>query len=188
MRNTLLFIVLVVFESAHAQNVFTGQILSIVDSTPIPDFYFRAGKKKIEKTDSAGVFSIMTSKNKVKLSNVFGLYGFDTILKKKKDGYARLYAVKECDSTFAEFEIRHNTPRLFCGVSFAPMASSPSDKDFEKQYNITYFIVGDFLPSSPEQMASYNKVVAQYLDKKYGTTWRQKLRPDVLGLAKRTRG
>ncbi|MGG9960897.1 hypothetical protein [Ferruginibacter sp. SUN106] len=168
--------------SSFGQNTFKGQILSIVDGSPLTNFHFRVDKKKLDKTDSLGFFSITTEKNKVRLSTIFGIYGFDTTLKNSNGDNLKLYTIQNYDSTLADFDIRQNKFRLFCGVAFAPLAPMPSDKDFEKEYHTSYYIVGDFLPSSIEQMTAYNKVVAEYLDKKYGKEWRAKVRPDVLGV------
>jgi hypothetical protein len=169
--------------SSFGQHIFKGQILSIVDSTPIPNFQFEVDKKKTVSTDSLGFFSISTKKNKVRLSAIFNLYGFDTTFKNTSSDL-KLYSIQDCDSALAQFDIRHNKFRLFCGVAFAPLAPM-GDKIFEKEYHTNYFIVGDVWPSSIEQMTAYNKVIAQYLDKIYGKEWRAKLRPDVLGLPKK---
>jgi hypothetical protein len=172
--------------SGHAfgQHVFKGQILSIVDSTPIANFHFRVDNDKNGKTDKSGCFLITSTKKKIRLATIFDLYGFDTTLHHHENGKVTLYTVDTYDSALAEFEIKRNRFRLFCGISFAPMATSSFDNDFQKQYNTTYYIVGDFLPCSPTEMASYNKVIARYLDKHFGKSWRKKIRPDVLGIDK----
>jgi hypothetical protein len=185
MRQLFILMTLFVSVSTFGQNIFKGQILSIVDSSPIRNFYYRVDEKKIDKTDSLGFFSIATQRKKVRLSTVFSIYGFDTILKNYNSDNLKLYTVQNYDSTLADYEIRQNKLRLFCGVAFAPLAPMPSDKDFEKEYNTSYYIVGDFLPSSIEEMTAYNKVVAAYLDKKYGKEWRTKVRLDVLGVTKK---
>ena len=171
--------------SSFGQNTFKGQILSIVDGSPLTNFHFQVDKKELGKTDSLGFFSITTQKNEVRLSTIFDIYGLDTTLKNINTNNLKLYTIQNYDSTLADFEIRQNKFRLFCGVSFAPVAPMPSDKDFEKEYHTSYYIVGDFIPSSIEQMTAYNKVVAEYLDKKYGKEWRAKVRPDVLGITKK---
>lgn len=181
-----LFYLMTVFVSftSFGQNVFKGQILSIVDGSPVTNFDFRVDKKEFGTTDSSGFFSITTRKNKVRLSTIFGIYGFDTTLKNSNNHDLKLYTVQNYDSTLADYEIRQNKYRFFCGRAVAPLAPMPSDKDFEKQYNTSYYIIGDYLPSSIEKMTAYNKVVADYLDKKYGKEWRTKVRPDVLGVNK----
>lgn len=181
MRQLLFLLTLFTSLRSFEQNTFKGQILSIVDGTPLANFYFRVDKKKLDKTDSIGFFSITTKTNKVRLSTIFGIYGFDTTLTNNNSDNLKIYTTQYYDSALADFDIRQNKFRLFCGVAFAPLALTPADKDFERNYHISYYIVGDFLPSSIEQMTSYNKVVAGYLDKLYGKAWRSKARPDVLG-------
>jgi len=188
MRQLLFSLTLFVSIDSFGQNIFKGQILSIVDSTPIINFHFRVDKKKLDKTDSLGLFFISTEKSKVRLSTIFGIYGFDTTFKNSNNDNIKLYTVQNYDSTLANFDIRHNRFRLFCGVSFAPLAPMPSDKVFENNYYTSYFIVGDFLPSSIEHMTAYNKVIAQYLDKTYGKEWISKVRPDVLGVTNKVGG
>ena len=185
MRQLLFLLPFFTSISTFGQNIFKGQILSIVDGKPLKNFYFRVDKKKLEKTDTLGFFSISTQKNKVRLSSVFGLYGFDTTLKNYKNEIVKIFTVQKFDSIFAEFEIRKNKFRLFCGVDLSPLAPMQSDKDFENQYKTSYYIVGDFLPCSVEEMTAYNKVIIEYLDKKYGKEWRAKVRQDVLGIIRK---
>ena len=182
MRQIFFLLTLFASVSSFGQNTFKGQILSIADGSPVTNFNFRVDKKKLGKTDSLGFFSITTPKNKVRLSTIFGIYKFDTTLRNSNNDNIKLYTIQNYDSTLADFDIRQNKFRLFCGVAFAPPAPMPSDISFEKEYHTSYFIVGDFWPSSIEQMTSYNKVIARHLDKIYGKEWRNKVRPDVLGV------
>ncbi|RZK01600.1 MAG: hypothetical protein EOO43_24240, partial [Flavobacterium sp.] len=55
------------------------------------------------------------------------------------------------------------------------------DKPFEKKYNIKYFQFGCVLPPNIS-IADYNKVVANYLDDKYGTAWRKEVRKEPKNL------
>jgi hypothetical protein len=58
--------------------------------------------------------------------------------------------------------------------------SSKADQEFQKKYGVQFISpgcsrIGD---EGPE---AYNKVIFQYLDKKYGTGWRDELRTDAKG-------
>ncbi|WP_231460054.1 MULTISPECIES: hypothetical protein [unclassified Pedobacter] len=53
------------------------------------------------------------------------------------------------------------------------------DKPFEKKYNVNYYQFGCVLPLNIS-LAAYNKVVANYLDAKYGKAWRKDVRKDVI--------
>ena len=185
MRHFLFLLTLFVAVKTWGQNTFTGQMLSIIDSTPLKNFYFRVNQGELSKTDSLGYFSITTHKKKVRVSTFGSNHGLDTILSNSHSYYVKLYTIQHVDSTLAVFDIQQNNLQLFCGTSIAPLAPMPADKDFEKAYQTRYCIIGDFLPSSIQQMSAYNKVVANYLDNKYGTEWRTQVRPDVLGLTKK---
>ena len=186
MRKFLILVAASISLNAPGQGIFHGQILSVADSTPISHFSIRVNNKKIITTDSVGFFSVTTSKKKIRLTAIFGLHYFDTTLTIKNNSNGiRLYTAGIYDSALAAYDIQFGKLILFCGVAFAPMASTRWDKDFEKKFNLQYFIVGDFLPSSVPQMESYNKVIADYLDKLFGQEWRLQLRRDVLGIPKK---
>lgn len=181
MRNFPILLAAFISLNAPGQNIFHGQILSIADSTPISHFSIRLNSKKVITTDSAGFFSVTTSKKKIRLTTIFDLHHLDTTLTiKDNNNGIKLYTAGIRDSILAAYDIKHGIVLLFCGVAFAPMAPTQRDKDFEKRFNLQYYIVGDFHPSSVSQMASYNKVVADYLDKIFGTGWRAGVRGDVL--------
>jgi hypothetical protein len=53
---------------------------------------------------------------------------------------------------------------------------------------VKYYIVGDLRPSSVAQMTSYNLVIAEYFDRKYGKDWKLEVRSDVLGIMQKKVG
>ncbi len=72
---------------------------------------------------------------------------------------------------------------FYCGVGEAPVMVSTQDRQFEKQFETGYYLIGCVLPFSRETMIAHNKFVADLLDKKYGITWRKKVRRDVPGVS-----
>jgi len=52
---------------------------------------------------------------------------------------------------------------------------------FEKKYGIAYRDFGCVMPSNIS-IEDYNKVVASFMDKKYGKGWRKEVRKDVQGI------
>lgn len=52
---------------------------------------------------------------------------------------------------------------------------------FEKKYGIAYRDFGCVMPSNIS-IEDYNKVVASFMDKKYGQGWRKEVRKDVQGI------
>lgn len=82
------------------------------------------------------------------------------------------------DSALALNDIKQNNIQLYCGGGIAPRALSSQDKSFERQFLVKYHILGCTMPPR-DGLRAYNQVIACYLDKKYGTTWRFRLRQDV---------
>lgn len=52
---------------------------------------------------------------------------------------------------------------------------------FEKKYGIIYRDFGCVMPSNIS-IEDYNKVVASFMDKKYGKGWRKEVREDIRGI------
>ena len=52
---------------------------------------------------------------------------------------------------------------------------------FEKKYNIHYYDFGCVMPSNIS-IEDYNKIVANYMDRKYGKGWRKEVRKDIQGI------
>ncbi|MBQ4818612.1 carboxypeptidase-like regulatory domain-containing protein [Aquimarina sp. MMG016] len=58
-----------------------------------------------------------------------------------------------------------------------------SDEKFSKKYKLKFVEFGCEAVSE-ESLYEYNKIVFEYLDKKYGKKWRKEIREDVIGLKK----
>ncbi|WP_293743580.1 hypothetical protein [uncultured Pedobacter sp.] len=52
---------------------------------------------------------------------------------------------------------------------------------FEQKYGVVYFDFGCVGPSTI-RIEDYNKVIASFMDKKYGKSWRREVRKDVKGI------
>ncbi|WP_025146132.1 hypothetical protein [Pedobacter jeongneungensis] len=52
---------------------------------------------------------------------------------------------------------------------------------FEKKYGIAYYSFGCIMPTNIS-IEDYNKVVASYMDRKYGKGWRTEVRKDIQGI------
>jgi hypothetical protein len=185
MRNIFLSLGFIISCGCFGQNALTGQILSIVDSLPVSGCSITYGNKNLITADSSGIFTISTSRRKIRLTIAsFPNPDFDTLVKVKSFAAPiKLFVPPPFGSALALYHIRQNKIQLFCGGGFAPLASMPADKDFETQYAVKYWILDCRMPEDAD-LQSYNKTVADFLDKKYGKEWRQKVRPDVFFVTK----
>ncbi|NMN36125.1 hypothetical protein [Pedobacter sp. SG918] len=52
---------------------------------------------------------------------------------------------------------------------------------FEKKYGVDYYDFGCVMPSGLS-IEDYNKVVASFMDRKYGKVWRKEVRKDIQGI------
>lgn len=184
MRYILLGPVLIASSYCFGQQTFSGQILSIVDSLPIHGSCpIRVDNKKLIFSDSSGIFTISTTKRKIRLTiEPATIFRLDTVVNLKSlTTPIKLFIPLPIDSTLALFDIAHNRIQIFCGGGYAPIGPMPSDKDFEALYSVKYLFLDCVVPPLAG-LESYNKAVADYLDKKYGDEWRQKLRPNVFNI------
>jgi hypothetical protein len=185
MRNILLGLTFIVSSGCFGQQTLTGQILSILDSLPVPGSSIVIDNKKLITADSSGRFTISTSKRKTRLTIAsFTNHGVDTLIKiKSLTTPIKLFILPSPGPALALYDIKQNNIQLFCGGGFAPMARMSADKDFEAQYAVKYLMLGCMMPPKTG-LESYNKTVADYLDKKYGNEWRRKVRTDVFYVTK----
>jgi len=180
-------VVVIISGNCFGQQTISGQICSIADSLPVPGCLIRVSSHKLITAGSNGAFTIKTIKKRIRLTaEPSFIQRLDTIIYTHAiKALVKLYSSAPIDSVLARFDIAHNRARLFCGGGYAPMAPLPSDGDYEKLYHVKYLMLDCVMPSINE-LNSYNKVIAEYLDKKYGTVWRQKVRPDVFYVTRRT--
>jgi len=52
---------------------------------------------------------------------------------------------------------------------------------FEKKYGVAYYSFGCVMPVNIS-INDYNKVVASFMDRKYGRDWRKEVRSDIQGI------
>ncbi len=70
-------------------------------------------------------------------------------------------------------------PGGFVGRDF----SSEADQEFQKRYQVQFVSPG-CVRSGDEDPAAYNEIIFKYLDRKYGTGWRNELSSDAIGFEK----
>jgi hypothetical protein len=164
---------LIISVNAIGQNIIRGRVLTIMDSNPIPGFVVQFGKKQFTTTDSTGSFSISTKKRKKKLSFPFArTKSKDTtiFISDSLTNFTLLSFVTTWDSSQAKYDIQNNTMLLFCCSGFYVMFPG---NELEKKFGVKYSIIGDDPPARIEKLRTYNSVIIQYLDKKYGEQWRK---------------
>ncbi|MBN2637571.1 MAG: carboxypeptidase regulatory-like domain-containing protein, partial [Bacteroidales bacterium] len=116
----------------------------------------------------------------------FGYQPLDTIIKleNKSIDNLKLLIISDCgiNKEIAERDIREHRPRLLLVGGIAPVIYRDENK-FEKEYKVKYYDFGCNAPAN-ECIIQYNEQIFKYLDKKYGKSWRKKVRQDVVGLKK----
>jgi hypothetical protein len=184
-RYSLVLVLTILSSVIYGQFKFSIRIMSLIDSLPISNTCFTIDNNKTFKTDSSGFFSFDSKRSKITVKT--GILDYEVNLTLTNPNYEyKFYTIDKCDSALAEFEFRKNKSRFFCGTGFAPMAMRQIDYEFEKKFQISYFVIGDFVPFTISilDMIKYNKVVSNYLDLLYGKKWRNNIRQDILGVTK----
>jgi len=172
---------------SYGQTEIIGKVISgISGEKPISDIYVQEliTKQPLIMADSLGNFRIEylePNKKYVIEISAFG-YGkqkFDVQTKSGINNVAfELKADCEYNAERAEFDWKNGKANLLLVGSIAPIANSPSDKQFEEKFGIKYFDFG-CEPLIDECLKEYNKRVFELIDKKYGMKWRKKVRSDV---------
>jgi len=92
--------------------------------------------------------------------------------------------VKPCpafNKLTAQRDLAKGTPKLFLLGGIAPLRRA-SDSSVEKQFGFIYQDLGCVRPVDDRCLREYSRVVFAYLDKQYGTYWRESVRKEVLFL------
>ncbi len=184
-------ILILVCGISYSQVEINGYIKSsITDLRPISDIYIeqlKSGKSAMERitmADNTGFFRIENLEPnklyKIKLS-AFG-YKDQVFEIKTNDGITKttltLDASCEYSNEQAKKDWNNGKAKLLLAGSIAPIANSPSDKRFEKKYEIEYLDFG-CTPPIDECIKIYNEQIFELMDEKYGMEWRKKVRSDV---------
>lgn len=176
---SLLFILFTA--TAFCQGNIVGKVYSIADSTPVAGISISINNKFVARSDSNGIFPLGTNKKKITLSTEFGYpttFNVNDIADTIK-----IFVYAPINSQLAQYDILHGRIQFYCGGGIAPMAISPADKSFEKTYNVNYHLFDCMIPER-SRLISYNQIIAIYLDKKFGTGWREQVRPDIWGVTR----
>lgn len=120
---------------------------------------------------------------------------FDTILVLDKVFKTNLKLVRRCFDCCSDYgvdkqralkDVKEGKPALYLpptGIS-GDMNLMPNDFKFEEKYHVKYQAQGCTFPDF-ECLRSYNLVVFEFLDKKFGRKWRNEARNNVLFLKKK---
>jgi len=142
----------------------------------------------LEVTDTNGNFTfsnLMVGKYKLEVSG-FGHESLDTLitLTDKSVESLNLIMIADCEinKTIAERDIDKNKPRLLLASGIVPTVYNNQHK-FERKYKVSYYEYGCVAPAH-ECMVQYNRIIFEYLDKKFGKDWRKDVREDIVGYKK----
>lgn len=176
MRLTLLLFICFIAITTFGQNTIRLQVLSEIDNKPLSNFLLRVHKKKFMATDSTGIIEIPVTKNKVKISYPYTRTKSKdtTIIVSGANNNIKLFTLNSWDSTQAKSDVQHGDFVLFCCFGFLLSAPNQLDKEFEKEFGVKYYSIGDAPPVPLNKLITYNLTVGKYLDRKFGTKWRRK--------------
>jgi carboxypeptidase family protein len=81
----------------------------------------------------------------------------------------------EHDSVTAMRDVARKRPFIFLQGGNAPLVGS-QDARMQRRYGFEYVEFGDVVYEPMECLKQYNRVVARFLDSKFGTVWRDSVR------------
>jgi len=165
----------------------SGILISANTNKLISDGRINFLPKKAVLSDSAGHFIIYgLCKGQYKLSfSALGYDNRDTIININNGNVDNIVWIITTDcsgfnAVKALKDIKENKAHLLLYGSIAPVIR-PSDKEFKDKFGVAYMIFGDDETVREECKKSYNQVVFDYLDIKFGKKWREEVRKDIVG-------
>jgi hypothetical protein len=188
---TILFINSIIgFSQEENEILIKGIVLSEVNGKPLENvFVIYKSKGLSSETNDKGEFEYkyrIREKNIVETIQLFasGYENLDTIIQVGKPGkYIFNFVLKPrfgLNRDKALEDIKNGEINILESSGIVPVLHK-SDSKFAKKYNLHFTDYG-CEPISWESLYEYNKTVFEYLDKKYGTKWRNKIRKDIIGL------
>lgn len=136
--------------------------------------------------------SLKLGNNHIKVNSPF-YEDFDTIIKLEQDtNFLQINLTYVPDSSFiinwfyydkehAKIDIENNEIKLILPGGFVSPIPMKNEEEIESKYNFRYLRPGCDITLF-QKSKEYNRIIAQYLDAKYGTEWRKYIRKDVVGL------
>lgn len=189
---TLLFISFFIASFTYSQesNFYSihGQVklsVGLETTIPINAMVMIKSANKYAMTDSLGSFrfdSLAVGAYRM-LVQGFGYNKIDTLITitdSNKSLDLLLFADCEINKVTAQSDIKENKPRLLIIGGIVPTIY-PDQHLFESKYGVKYDDYGD-TPPPQECVEQYNREIFEYLDKKFGKSWRKEVRKDVVGL------
>nr|WKN38233.1 hypothetical protein K4G66_05905 [Tunicatimonas sp. TK19036] len=141
---------------------------------------------KFELIDTLGIFrfdDLMPGDYKIKIHGL-GYSTLDTLVSLRDESIndLQLTIVADCEVSrkMAELDIKNGKPNLLLIGGIAPVVYMDQYK-FEDKYDVEYKDYG-CTPPAQECVEQYNERIFEYLDSRYGKSWRKKVRKDVIGL------
>ena len=166
----------------------SGKIISGVNQKPLNNGYIIIDMTG-SVSDKNGLFQFIYKKTKNDSLKKIRLHGlgykeFDTILNLTSKTKFNLNVVLEpsfdLNKEKAISDIKSGNIKIILSSGEAPIIYK-ADKRFGRKYNVSFSEYGCEGVAN-ESLYDYNTTVFEYLDKKYGTKWRNQTREDVVGL------
>lgn len=94
-----------------------------------------------------------------------------------------IHLISDYNKKGAFLAIKKNNIKILFSGGFGGMPNfkNKSDIQFQKKYKVEFFSQGCVRYGENEDEEGYNKIIFEYLDKKYGTKWRKEIRNDAIG-------
>ena len=140
----------------------------------------------IVETDTLGNFNINNLSSGKYLVKIVGydIKTIDTLITilNKSIESLDILVISNCEinGQIAEMDIKKHKPRLLIFGGISPVIYKGQEK-FERKYHVKYYDYGDVVPDT-DCAKEYNSRIFNYLDDKYGKTWRKEVRKDIVGL------
>ncbi|HUS03665.1 MAG TPA: carboxypeptidase-like regulatory domain-containing protein, partial [Chitinophagaceae bacterium] len=174
----LIFIISNTFAQTESSKI-TGTVLSAYSGEPISGATIMFTRTSGTLTDSSGQFAIKgLSAGQYTLS--FTAFGYDKIdttitLKYSDLNIKWIIHTGNCLSFSRETalrDIKKGKPVLLLQGGIAPVVYS-TDEIFRNKYNVGLYDFGCVAGDKQDCLKDYNKTIFQYLDTKFGRTWRR---------------
>ena len=188
MKRFFIVCFLIISNFCLAQNpiIIAGKVVS--EEGIIPDAYVMIGTQGTI-TNNDGLFKFNYNSKEVvdKLKIEVSAIGYDKqefIFSVKETNLEELLITlnlyPNINENTALKDISEGKIQFLLSGGIAPVIYS-SDKEFTKKYNVSFYEYGCEAISN-KSLKKYNTVVAKYLDKKYGKSWRDEVRNDLIGI------